>query len=76
MPVIFPPQFCGRKWLHHFYRRLALFALSAGEPHAHKIPHFRGVGLFFGGGGAGRAIFIFMGAGIFLIKLHLLKYFL
>ena len=42
--------------------------LSAGKPHVHKIPRFRGgyFGFSFGGGGGGSADFIFMGAGIFL----------
>ena len=47
--------------------------LSAGKTHVHKTPRFRGLGgvfwVFFlgGGGGWGRADFIFMGARIFLI---------
>ena len=44
-------------------------ALSAGKTHVHKIPRFRGGGVFwaFGGGGGGSADLIFMGARIFLI---------
>ena len=41
--------------------------LSAGKPHAHKIPRFGGgggVGIFLEGVG-GSANFAFMGAGIF-----------
>ena len=41
------------------------------QNHVHKIPRFRGGGVFwvFGGGGGGEsADFIFMGARIFLIQ--------
>ena len=42
--------------------------LSAGKPPVHKIPRFRGGGLWgFGGGVGGSADSIFMGARIFLI---------
>ena len=35
------PQLWGRKWLRQFYGRLEKCVLSAGKPHAHKIPRFR-----------------------------------
>ena len=42
------------------------WVLSAGKPHAHKIPLFRGGLLgFFRGGGGGSANFTFMGVGDF-----------
>ena len=45
-----------------------IFVLSAGNPHAHKIPRFRGGqgSWVFWTGGGGSADFIFMGVGIFL----------
>ena len=48
--------------------------LSAGKPHAHKIPPFWGGGCWvFLGGGGGSANFVFMGAGIFLISEQTLR---
>ena len=38
------------------------------KTYVHKIPRFRGGGGYFGFGGGGSADFIFMGAGIFLIR--------
>ena len=44
------------------------WVLSAGKPHAHKIPCFREAGVSgFLEGGRGSANFIFMGMGIFPI---------
>ena len=42
--------------------------LSAGKTSVHKIPPFFWGGMFWVLGGGGSADFIFMGAGIFLIK--------
>ena len=42
------------------------------NPHADKIPRFRGGWVFFWRGGGGSANFIFMGAGIFLTLKDLL----
>ena len=53
MSVKFPPAILGRKWLRQFYGRLAFFSSFCWEnPHAHKIPPFRGggSGLFLEGG--------------------------
>ena len=58
------PQFWGWKWVRQFYGRLEECVLSAGKPHVHKLPRFRG-GVFWVWGG-GSADFIFMGARIFL----------
>ena len=45
------------------------FLLEKFNPHAHKIPPFRGGGSwFFWKGGGGSADFIFMGVGIFPIQ--------
>ena len=44
--------------------KIALFLQE--NLHAHKIPHFRGGGGILGFGGGGGAVFIFMGARIFL----------
>ena len=52
---IFCPQFWGREWLRQFYGRLEKCVLSAGKPHAHKIPRLTEgggyFGFFFWGGG-------------------------
>ena len=48
--------------------------LSAGKPHAHNMPRFRGGGVFWVGVGGGSANFTFMGARIFLIKFELSFY--
>ena len=52
-----------------FYGHLEKCALSAGKPHVHKIPRFRG-GVFWvlAGGEGDCADFIFMGARIFLTE--------
>ena len=52
--------------MRQFYGRLEKCVLSVGKNHVHKIPRFRGGGIwvFFFGGGECR--FIFMGARIFL----------
>ena len=61
------PQFWGRKWLRQSYGRLEfLRSFCRKTLHVHKIPRFRGGGVFWVGG-AGSADFIFVGAGIFLI---------
>ena len=52
--------------MRQFYGRLEKCVLSAGKTHAHKIPHFRGGGIWGFLGGEGSADFIFMGARIFL----------
>ena len=59
---MFCPQFWGRKWLCQFYGRLEKCVHSAGKNHAHKIPRFRGGGVFwvFWGGG-GKCRFYFYG---------------
>ena len=51
--------------MRQFYGRLEKCVLSAGKTHVHKIPRFRGGGIF-GFGGGGSVDFIFMGARIFL----------
>ena len=56
------PQFWGRKWLRQFYGRLEKCVLSAGKIHAHKIPCFRGGGIW-GFGGEGSADFILWAGG-------------
>ena len=70
MSIIYPPVILGAgNGCANFYGRLAFFVLSAGKPHAHKIPRVRGggvVGVLEGGGGS--ANFIFMGVGIFSDK--------
>ena len=55
------------EWLHRFYGHLGFFDLSAGVPHAHKVPRFKGPILGFGGGagGGGSASSISMGARFF-----------
>ena len=68
MSVIFPPALLGPKMAAPISWALGIFWLFLLEnPHAHKIPRFRGRGGFEGGGSAN---FIFMGAWIFLNQLH------
>ena len=67
--IKFLPAILGRKWLRQFYGRLAFFWFFLLEnPHAHKIPPFRGGFWAFLEGGGGSANFIFMGVGIFPTK--------
>ena len=66
---VFCPQFCGRNGCPSFMGAWKDCLLSAGKPHNHKSPRFRGeyFGFF---GGVGNADFIFMGARIFLTKIR------
>ena len=49
--------------MRQFYGRLEKCVLSAGKTHVHKIPRFRGGGVFWvlGGGGGGECRFYFYG---------------
>ena len=60
--VNFCPQFWGRKWPRQSYGRLENCILSAGKPQVHKIPRFRGGGVFWFFWGGGKCRFIFMEA--------------
>ena len=63
--VKFVSAILGRKRLRQFMDAWKKCVLSAGKTYVHKIPRFRGGGVFWVGGG-GSADFIFMGARIFL----------
>ena len=53
--------------MRQFYGRLEKMRSFCRKTHVHKIPRFRGGGVFWvWGGGGGSADFIFMGARIFL----------
>ena len=65
MPINFPPAILGLEMTAPILWAPGIFWFFLQEnPHAHKIPAFRGVLGFFRRGG-GSANFIFMGVGIF-----------
>ena len=71
MSVKFPPVILGPEMAAPILWAPGIFWLFLQEnPHAHKIPPFRGGGVlgFFRRGGGGSANFIFMGVGFFPIS--------
>ena len=67
--IKFPPVILGPKLAAPILWAPGIFWFFLLEnPHAHKIPPFRGGVLGFLEGGGGSADFIFMGVGIFPIK--------
>ena len=63
---IFCPQFWGRKWVRQFYGRLEyLLSFCRKKLHVHKIPRFRGGGVFWVFFWGGECRFYFYGRGDF-----------
>ena len=61
------PQFWGRKWLCQFYGRLEKMRSICRKTYVHKIPRFRGGGVFWvlGRGGGGVPILFLWARGFF-----------
>ena len=68
MSVIFPPAILGQEMAAPILRAPCIFWFFLLEnPHAHKIPPFRGGGVGVSWKGGWKCQFYFMVAGIFLI---------
>ena len=66
MSIKFPPAILGPEMAAPILWAPGIFAFFLQEnPHAHKIPPFRGGVVGFFGRGGGSVNFIFMGVGIF-----------
>ena len=74
--ISFPRAILGPEMVAPIFCAPGIFGFFLlDNPHAHKIPRFRGsggVGVFWKGR-SGSANFIFMGAGIFLKEPHVLE---
>ena len=75
MSIKFPPAILGSEMAAPILWAPGILGLFLKEnPHAHKIPPFRGGVVGFLEGGGGSADFIFMGVGIFPTKVGKLHF--